>query len=216
MAFWDALYKEFGRSGILNSTKDQNELIEGVLFDIWVRGHLERTTLQSAAIPLLSMVLGLFLSIVALPYNLARRFSLILLSALVAGVVFLAGASTNIVVSAFFLALIFLCRDDFLRILRDFSYDVADILLFGRITERKLKVLQACGPIKRFQGDKLLEHLFVSRILVSGALHREAEAFQETCILLKDDWPRLHGFIEGYWERGRFSKDYWGNSLLMI
>lgn len=213
MAFWDFLYKEIGQSGLLNQTKEQNELIEGVLFDIWMRGHLERSPIQSSASPLLSMIIGFFLSIISLPFTFAKMIPEIFFSAVAAGFLYLAWPTPSAAISVFFLCLIFLYRESFLRFLRNFIFDIADILLLGRLTARKLTVIQACGPMKRFRGDKFLEHLFVSRILSSGPLRREADSFQHCDKLLQNDWPQLNGLIEGYWNGGRFDSFYWGEKL---
>jgi len=62
MSFRDDFYKELGESGVLNQTQDQKEMIEGVLFDIWMKGQLERTGLASFCVIIISNVVGFFLA----------------------------------------------------------------------------------------------------------------------------------------------------------
>lgn len=216
MAFWDGLYKEIGKSGIYNQTLDQREKIEGVLFDIWMKGQLERPPLISFGVIIFSGFGNFLFSVFSLPHMLARLLPSIAFSLIIAGLTYIAWFSLEIAFSIFLITLTFLKRVRVIEIIRNIIYDIFDAFCWGALTRRKIKVLQNMGPIKKFKGDTFLSHLFISRIITSGDFACEAEAFQEMVKVLKDDWPAFEKIISNYWSNSNHDRFYWRNKLKEI
>lgn len=214
MSFRDDFYKELGESGVLNQTQDQKEMIEGVLFDIWMKGQLERTGLASFCVIIISNVVGFFLAIISLPRVFMRLIPSVIFSLIIAAIVYAAWLSLESSVAAFWIAFAFLNRGRMIKFIRNFTYDIADAALLGMLTRRRIKFIQSVGPIKRFKGDDFLAHLFVSRILSSGDYCYESDAFQEMVRRYKDDWKAFEELISIYWLDGRGDRHYWRNKLI--
>ena len=213
MAFWDGMYKELADSGLFSQSQEQKEKIEGVLFDIWMKGQLERTPLASFGIIILSRTIGLFVSLFTLPYLLVKHIPVIIFSFITSTALYFIWLSFELSLSAFLLTLAFLNREKAIEVIRDFSYDIADAVSLGALTRRKVRILQSTGSTRLFKGDSFLIHLFTSRVLSSGEHCREADAFQEIVKRYKNDWPALEKLIMNYWSTDRKDVFYWRDKL---
>jgi hypothetical protein len=201
-------------SGLAKQTREQRSKIDAVLFALWAQGHRERSPLDSALLIPVSRLIGIFVSLVALPVTLLRRLPEIATAgifALLAINVFEDGSAMNAGI-LFVLVLLVLLRDQTLRFVRETFFDVGDFFLLGLLSRRYIDRHFLVGPLTvRDDLDGLKEHLFTSRILTSGTYQSEIEAFQKLVSRHANNWPELQSEIDDYWRKFPVSSDYWRN-----
>jgi hypothetical protein len=200
-------------SGIARQTPDQKAAIEAVMFALWAQGQRERSGATTSLLIFFFRAAYLVVDLLRLPVTLIRHSPRVIVAVafvLVVSYLFGWSLSRQAQIGLFLVAALVLFKDQILRWVRDFLFDVGDIFSLGTLTRGYIARHFLIGPMRVLDDiDGLKLHLVSSRPLISGPYLDETEAFQQIVAHQIDEWPSLQAAIDGFWREFPTDLRYW-------
>jgi len=212
------LQRDLQNSGIAERNDRENAQVDAVMFDLWKRSYLDKSILSRALIILLSRMASIIFGVAKLPLTLARLVPEVVVAILLGVIVnevtrSALGSHAALLSISFF---ILLMREQVITLVREFVFDLFDLLLFGALTRVFIALdFFDASRLRPMDKNDFRLFLYTSRIS-TGEYDLEMNAALEIAKQTSTDFPRLRVLINQYWEGGHQDKRFWRNALKSV